>query len=595
MSGGSVESLLAAIAITDEIVAARRLMDGTTAPTFSAGSPQTTGLPPLLNTDLSNVSMGGRLGKNLISVQSNDFVLAAPATSANISGSFAARNRDVEPVKDLSPATGITLPAGVPVAISATGDDFVELTLTGVAGVLTPGLLVTGATSGATAIIKSVSGSVITVGDFIGSLVVGELINQAAPAASGTISSIDLREGAITGLSGGPVTDQNIVVINDRATGHRAADNSEVVFGRLIYGPGGASNPGELTLTAGQQLNFSAGTTTVTVAAGVITTPAEIDEGDIIEGDDGRFYEVVTISGSPNITSFTLPTLKPYVGPTVVNIGGLRRRRFILEFKKIVAGVESAATLPAGTYNFFFPAWFTSAKSNFNALLNSEVPGSTGNPRATTTVEGRVIAATGSPVPAQAGVINEAQNNGVSVAGGNAPYHTVNFLGGGLSSTAAGVLTVAAAAADIGKTVQQVRDLITGSISLTTTTPIDDTLPQISEGHLVGTVTITPTNTNNILMFEFVGWGRQAMIDTIVFHMHIGSTADAFAAADNISNSNAAGSAGGMFAFRTFIVGGLPTVSTTYNLYAGASAGSINSVLYSTARISTFTVTELLP
>lgn len=375
MPGGSIEQLLEAFNATSEVISARQLMDGTTAPAYTPASPQTTGLPFRLNTDLSNHSMGRRLGKQGVTVQGNNFTLSGPATSTNVSGSFAARNRDFEPYRDQSPATGIAVPAGVPTAIAARASEFVDLALSGASGTFTVGLLITGATSGATAIVKAVSGSTITVGDFVGSLVVGEVVDQASPSASGTIASIDLREGAITEVSGAAATSPNVVTIIDTSTGNKPVDNNLVVYGRLVYGPGGSGNPGELSLAAGQQLNFAAGSGTVVVGAGVITTPAEIDVGDIVEGADGRFYEVATITGSPNITSFTLPVTKPYVGPTVVNSGSRRRRRFILEFKKVVAGVETAATLPAGTYQFFFPAWFTLEKSNYDASQKAAAAG----------------------------------------------------------------------------------------------------------------------------------------------------------------------------------------------------------------------------
>jgi hypothetical protein len=370
MPGGSYESLLAAAAAALEVIAARRLMDGTTATAFLSGSPQTTGLPLRLNTDLANTTMGRRLGKQSVTVQGNNFTLASPATSANVSGSFAARNRDFEPYKDQSPATGIAVPSGVPTSIAAGASGYVDLGVTGGSGTWTVGLMITGALSGATAIIKAVTGAnptpTLSVGDFVGSLFAAETISQSSPAAAGTIGTINLREGALTELSGAAATSPNIVTVIDMATGNKAFDVNTLVYGRLVYGPGGSGNPGELTLSGGQQLNFAAGSSTVVVGAGSIANPTEIGAGDIVEGADGRFYEAVTVTGNP-ITSFTLPVSKPYVGPTVTNSPSRRRRRFTLEFKKVVAGVETTATLPVGNYQFFFPCWFTLEKSNDDA------------------------------------------------------------------------------------------------------------------------------------------------------------------------------------------------------------------------------------
>lgn len=217
-------------------------------------------------------------------------------------------------------------------------------------------------------------------------------------------------------------------------------------------------------------------------------------------------------------------------------------------------------------------------------------------PLATLTVPGKVLSAAGAPATPVAGVFNAAQNAGVPVPGGNAPYHTINALGGGLVSPGPGILNFPGAASP-GQVVQQVRTLITTSIAVNVVTPLDNTIPQNTEGVLVAQVTITPSAVGNILEFEFIGWGRQAIIETVVFHIHVSGTANAFAAADHFSGSAAAGSAGGVWAIRGYIVGGLPLVSTTYDLRIGATAatGNLNAALYGAARISTFTVTEYLP
>jgi len=373
MPGGSITKLIAAAITTEEVIASRQLIDGTAGSTFDSLFPQTTGLPARLKADLSNVSMAGRLGKNLITVRGNEFTLAAPGTSANVSGSFAARNRDFEPYKDISPATGINLPAGVPVIIADDGSEFIDVVITGLVGTFTPGLLITGATSGGTAIVKEVVGLTLTLGDFVGSLFVGEVINQSGPpAATATVSTVSLREGAVTEVSGAVIESRNVATIVDSDTGQKLVNTTgQIIYGRVVYGPGGASNPGALTLAAGQQLNFTASTSTVVVAAGTINTPADLDVGDIIEGDDGRFYEISSVTGGP-ITSFDTPVAKPYVGPTAINVGSMTRHRYILEFYTVVAGAEVAATLPAGDYQFYFPAWFTAEKSNFNAALDAQ-------------------------------------------------------------------------------------------------------------------------------------------------------------------------------------------------------------------------------
>lgn len=417
MPGGSIEALLAATATTNEVIAARRGSDGVTAAAFNTGSPQITGLPGRLNTDLSGASMSQRLGKQLLTIQGNNITLAAPVASVNVSGSFSARVRDVLPYRD---NTSDVLPAGVPVAIGGDGSENVQLTLSGVVGVFSVGSIIVGATSGATAIIKSVSGSVLTINDFVGSIFSGEVVSQTLPGlASGTVSAIDIREGAVTGLAGA-TTERNIVLLIGTTTGRQPLDaNSVPTFGRLIYGPGGAANPGEHTLTG--TLNFTNGNTAVT---GVGTSfDTEVQIGDIIEGADGRFYEVESVVGPTNLS---LTATKPYLGPTSAGSANRRRRRFLIEFRAVVAGVEASTSMPIGVYRPFFPTWLSCERSNFDAFSATNAPGGTDLPDSSTTVKGVALnAAAGTPL---IGAIRTIQNSAVPVGTGN--FHTINFSAG---------------------------------------------------------------------------------------------------------------------------------------------------------------------
>src|SRR5690606_19279138 len=113
-------------------------------------------------------------------------VLGGSATSANVSGSFAGRVRDVYPYRDI---TSGALPPGTPILIEPNGSEDVEITLTGVIGGFAVGAPIVGAVSGASAIVRSVNGSVLTVGDFVGHIFPGEVVNQAATAAFGIVSN----------------------------------------------------------------------------------------------------------------------------------------------------------------------------------------------------------------------------------------------------------------------------------------------------------------------------------------------------------------------------------------------------------------------
>lgn len=428
MPGGSIEALLAATATTNEVIAARRGSNGVTAASFNTGTPQSTGLPGRLNADLSGASMSQRLGKQLLTIQGNNITLAAPVTSVNVSGSFSARVRDVMPYRD---NTSDVLPAGAPVSISGDGSENVQLTLSGVAGAFSVGSVLTGATSGATAIIKSVSGSVLTINDFVGSIFSGEVVSQTLPGiASGTVSSIDIREGAVTGLAGA-ATERNVVLLIGTTTGRQPLDaNSVPTFGRLIYGPGGAASPGEHTLTG--TLNFTNGNTAVTGVGSSFNTEVQI--GDIIEGADGRFYEVENVIGATNMS---LTATKPYLGPTAAGSASRRRRRFLIEFRAVAAGVEASTSMPIGTYRPFFPTWLSCERSNFDAFSAANAPGGADLPDASTTVKGVALnAAAGTPL---IGAIRTIQNAAAPVGLGN--FHTINFSGGATAG-APGVLNV---------------------------------------------------------------------------------------------------------------------------------------------------------
>lgn len=78
---------------------------------------------------------------------------------------------------------------------------------------------------------------------------------------------------------------------------------------------------------------------------------------------------------------------------------------------------------------------------------------------------------------------------------------SVGSSGEVLTSNGAGALPTFQAGAANFK--QQVRATTTAAATLTTQIPLDDTIPQNTEGDEVITATITPTNASNILLIEF--------------------------------------------------------------------------------------------
>ena len=472
MPAGSIEGLLAATATTDEVIAARESVDGTVSPTFDVGDPQNTGLPDRLRRDLSREAMASRLGKRMTVVRGNDLAVAAPITAGtriNVSGSFSARTRDFEPVKDI---TNEDIPAGVPVpiAIEPNGSDNISLTFSGISGAFGVGEVLEGDTSGAKGIIRAVTVDTIDLNELIGVFQVGETISSSGPpVGSATLDAIDRREGAISATDGGGGGDpvRNYVSVVDTYTGRKPVDtDGNPIFGRLLFGPDGASgpgggDPGELLVGTGiiEQINFVQGSPTVT--NNNINFTNYFLPGDLIEGADGRFYEIDSAAGSVTSTALTLVASKPYLGPNASagngagsGIGPRRRRRFLVKLVSLSSGTETeqtvtpGSTIPSGAgLRFFFPTWLEGGQSAYDALLDLQAPGDAFG-LAQTSVPGTAYNApgtgggSGTGVPV-VGAIRTIQNNGATVGDGN--FHTINFTAGAINSPSPGVLNITAA------------------------------------------------------------------------------------------------------------------------------------------------------
>ena len=473
MPGGSIESLLAASNTTDEVIASREGTDGTVADVFDISFPQTTGLPDRLRDDLSRESMSGRLGKRIVSVRGNDHPVATPVlagTTINVSGSFSARSRDHQPFRDV---TNEDLPSGVPVPIglSSNASDVITLTITLVSGSFSVGEVLIGATSGAKGIIRAATATTIDLDELIGVFQDGETVDSAGPpAGSATLVSVDFREGAITafvvGIGGDAV--RNLVPIVDTFTGRKPVDeDGNIIYGRLLFGPDGVSfpgggDPGELLVATGAEtVTFVQGSPTVTNTGLNFTN--HFLPGDLIEGADGRFYEIDPSAGSVTSTSLTLTTGKEYLG-TNASVGGgavspndhpIRRRRFELKFVSLASGSEAdkditpGTTIPSGAaLRPFFPCWLSGAQSNYDAHFELRAPGDAYGLAQETIPgvaynapgDGGAIGGIGLPV---IGSIRTIQKDGLTVGNGN--FHTINFTDGNVTSPSPGVIRIEAA------------------------------------------------------------------------------------------------------------------------------------------------------
>jgi hypothetical protein len=147
--------------------------------------------------------------------------------------------------------------------------------------------------------------------------------------------------------------------------------------------------------------------------------------------------------------------------------------------------------------------------------------------------------------------------------------------------------------------IAQVVNTQTGAVATgTTTMPLDDTIPQNTEGDQYMTLAITPTNASSTLLIE-VNWsGASSVVNTIGVALFQDSTAGALAAAplrvaeaDQISTvSYIHKMTAGTTSATTFKVraGGSSAGTTTFN---GRSGGR----LYGGVIASSITITELLP
>jgi hypothetical protein len=316
MREGAAADLITGLSVTAEVEAARQDLSGFTWPTLN----------DRLIEDLSGPAMAGRLARSVRAIQSNDYVLAAPTTSLNVSGSF------------------------------------------------------------------------------------GDVSRSFFPALSFPGGGTEDQEGVITGPSD---TVRNIVVPVESTTFERPIDDANdrnVVFGRLAF---------DEIVQSGTSM-FNGGGFDVTGTATLWLT--ELEPGDLIQGADGSFYEVASI------TSDVLMTLVQAYGGVSGNGSNLLRRRFTLTFRIMDNATEVDSSLDALTFRFFFPAWVSTDTS----VLDGEMLLHSGGeppplPAATTAISGKVLFdpdAALVPDP-RGGAVREVKDGGVNVADN---VHELNFL-----------------------------------------------------------------------------------------------------------------------------------------------------------------------
>ena len=174
---------------------------------------------------------------------------------------------------------------------------------------------------------------------------------------------------------------------------------------------------------------------------------------------------------------------------------------------------------------------------------------------------------------------------------------------GGTSATkmtiaANGTVTLATPlpAASGGSVIKQIVNVQTGAVATTTTAiPIDDTIPQKTEGGEFMTLAITPTSATSKLRIDVVGNGATTdSAATMAFALFQDSTAGALAVAGLVPFANRLDNV----MYTHYMTAGT-TSETTFKVRGGASAGTFTFNGLSSARkyggvcASSITITEI--
>jgi len=222
--------------------------------------------------------------------------------------------------------------------------------------------------------------------------------------------------GAVTGGSlpvpspAGATQDsiRNVCVPVD-ASGVRLVDSTKVVYGRLIAN--------EVTI-AGTS-SFSLGSPTVN-GVGTAYNNGSIQAGDLIADAVGNLYVVLTTPVLPTVLTLSINAIAANAVVDTI------RRRFSVDFvKSDDAGSEVAATV-SQNFSLYFPVWHSSDIAVLDAqtfLYQNGAPVPV--PVATSSLEGRVLRASGAP-DGLAGALQVVKANNIAVGAGQ--FHTISFL-----------------------------------------------------------------------------------------------------------------------------------------------------------------------
>jgi hypothetical protein len=231
-----------------------------------------------------------------------------------------------------------------------------------------------------------------------------EVSRSVAPIQTFSAGGTESVEGAVTSPTD---TTRNVCFLLDGNDNRLLDTGRHPVYGRLSYLTGALT--GTLDFLNADQAVVGTGT--------LFTT--ELEEGDLILGDDGLYYEVDQIN-----TDLSLDLVQAYQGVDASGVGS-SFRRFTMSFFSRGSGAEvSHALVNPTNMSFVFPAWFRQDRSIFDArLLMKRLGEREALPESTASLRGRVLAAVNT---ALAGALFALQDQGGTVA---TNVHTLNFTG----------------------------------------------------------------------------------------------------------------------------------------------------------------------
>jgi hypothetical protein len=191
-------------------------------------------------------------------------------------------------------------------------------------------------------------------------------------------------------------------------------------------------------------------------------------------------------------------------------------------------------------------------------------------------------------------------SNGQLIIGstGVSPAKAVPTAGTGISiATGAGSLTITNTGAVPGAVVQYVRSSLATFLTCSTVIPLDNTIPQITEGDEILTCAITPKSATNLLVIKFHTWGTVGNNAVAQFALFQDATANALAAVSSWASHAAEQWGEGNFS-HTMVAG--TVAATTLRVRGGPHAavnllinGSTAGIIYGGVASTTLEIWEI--